>query len=132
MWGVLITLAVSFLLLGTMVGEWALLILGVQAVSNGLYSPLVKPMLNREIRDSSRRATVLSIESIVRRAAFGLFSPVVGFFGAATAIYVCGIFGILGVIALALLAPSSPLRRRIRRDLGTGVGESGPASATVD
>lgn len=131
-WGVLGTLSVSFLLLGQMVGEWALLILGVQAVANGLYSPLVKPMLNRQISDSSRRATVLSIESIVRRAAFGLFSPVVGFFGAASAIYVCGIFGVVAIAALALVATGSASRADRRRESVPAVAEPARARATLD
>ena len=131
-WGVLGTLAVSFLLLGQMVGEWALLILGVQAVTNGLYSPLVKPMINREISDSSRRATVLSIESIVRRAAFGLFSPVVGFFGAASAIYVCGVFGIVGIVGLAVVAGAWFPRPDARSKGAARVPNPARAPATVD
>ena len=120
------------MLLGQMVGEWALLVLGVQAVANGLYSPLVKPMLNRQISDSSRRATVLSIESIVRRAAFGLFSPVVGFFGAASAIYVCGIFGVIAIAVLALVASSGATRAARRRESVASVAEPARARATLD
>jgi len=131
-WGVLATLSVSFLLLGQMVGEWALLVLGVQAVTNGLYSPLVKPMINREISDSSRRATVLSIESIVRRGAFGLFSPIVGFFGAASAIYVCGLFGIASIVGLVVLASAWFPRAPGNFELSGPVPEPARAPATVD
>jgi MFS family permease len=127
-WGVLATLAGSFLVLGQVAGQWALMILGVQAVTNGLYSPLVKPMLNREISHSGRRATILSIESIVRRAAFGLFSPVVGFFGAATAIYVCGIFGFAAMMVLFVVAG-----HKFRRPaIPAAVAKVASAPATVD
>ncbi|MBT8496372.1 MAG: MFS transporter [Deltaproteobacteria bacterium] len=127
-WAVLATLAASFLVLSQVAGEWALMILGVQAVTNGLYSPLVKPMLNREISHSGRRATILSIESIVRRAAFGVFSPVVGFFGAATAIYVCGIFGFAAMLALFFAAGHYHRAPAVPQAVATGAS----APATLD
>lgn len=111
-WGLLSTLALSFILLNQISGQWALCLLGVQAVANGLYSPLVKPMLNREIADSARRATVLSMESIVRRMAMGVFSPVAGYYGASSAMYLCGGIGIVGMILLALSSGSANLLRR--------------------
>jgi hypothetical protein len=76
----------------------------VQAFANGLYSPLVKPLLNREIHDSRLRATVLSVESIVRRTATGILSPLAGFFGEKSALTVCGVIGIGGLILLAAIA----------------------------
>jgi MFS family permease len=106
-WGVLGMLAVSFLLLYAVPGPWVLILLAVQAVASGLYSPLVKPMINREIADSGRRATVLSIESIMRRLAIGIFSPVAGRFGAASAIYLCGAVGLVGGLLLAVTARPS-------------------------
>jgi hypothetical protein len=78
--------------------------LAVQAVAIGMYSPLVKTMLNRQITDSSRRATILSIESIARRTAKGLFSPVAGYMGATSAMYLCGGIGFVGFVVLAVVA----------------------------
>lgn len=104
-YGLLGALAASFLLLNRFHGGWASLsMLLVQAVANGLYSPLAKTMLNHNIADSSRRATVLSLESIARRAAMGLFWPVAGMVGASSAMYLCGGIGFVGFIALALFA----------------------------
>lgn len=104
-YGLLGLLSLSFLLLEQLQGDIApLLMLGVQAVAIGLYSPLVKTMLNRQIVDSNRRATILSVESIARRMAKGLFAPVAGYVGAASAMYLCGGIGLVGLLALMLLS----------------------------
>lgn len=104
-YGLLGMLSLSFFLLGQVHGAWApLSMLAVQGVAMGLFSPLVKTMLNRQIPDSSRRATILSVESIARRCAKGLFSPVAGYVGAASAMYLCGGIGFVGFIVLAVIA----------------------------
>jgi MFS family permease len=108
LWSLLGVLAVSFVLLAEVRGAWVLVLLGVQALANGMYSPLVKPLLNREITDSRLRATVLSIESIVRRTAMGVFAPIAGFYGADSAMYVCGVIGLVGLGVLALFAVRGP------------------------
>jgi len=114
-WGLLGTLALSFVLLNQISGQWALGLLAVQAVANGLYSPLVKPLLNREISDSARRATMLSMESIARRIAMGVFSPVAGYYGASSAMYLCGGIGFVGIVLLALFARHAHLHGRTAR-----------------
>jgi len=101
LWGLLATLAASFLLLEAVQGPWVLALLGVQAFANGLYSPLVKPLLNRDIPDSRRRATVLSVESIARRSAMGALAPIAGFYGERYALYLCAAIGLIGFVALA-------------------------------
>ena len=103
LWAMLGGLALSFVLLAEVQGAWVLMLLGVQAIANGLYSPLVKPLINREIPDSSRRATVLSVESIVRRAAMGVFSPIAGLYGAHSAMQLCGVVGLAGMAVLAVV-----------------------------
>jgi MFS family permease len=101
LWCMLGGLALSFVLLAEVRGPWVLMLLGVQAIANGLYSPLVKPLINREIPDSGRRATVLSVESIVRRAAMGVFAPLAGLYGAHSAMQLCGVVGLGGMAVLA-------------------------------
>jgi MFS family permease len=115
LFGLLGTLVVTFLVMGrTTVGVVSLAVLLVQAAANGLYSPLVKPLLNREIDDSRRRATVLSVESMVRRGAFLLLSPVIGWLmqssGPGAGLLLCGAVGLVGMGALALLRRGSPRR----------------------
>jgi len=103
LWALLGALAVSFLgLAGVADGPWMLSLLLVQAVANGIYSPLTKPLLNREITSSSSRAAVLSIESMARRTATGLFSPLVGLYGQSDVMVLCGAVGIGGFILLAV------------------------------
>jgi MFS family permease len=106
LWGLLLTICATFIVLGGITGPWCLLVLVIQAPANGLYSPLVKPLLNHEIPDSRRRATVLSVESMVRRALFAIVSPLVGYlldrFGPSTGLTLCGIAGLLGAGVLAL------------------------------
>jgi len=103
LWGLLAVLAISFVLLANAgSGPWMLVLLVVQAVASGLYSPLTKPLLNREIADSSSRAAVLSVESMGRRAAIGLFAPFVGLYGQTDVMLFCGAVGIVGLALLAV------------------------------
>ena len=133
-WGLLGTLAISFALLRSIPGEWALGLLAVQAAATGLYSPLVKPLLNRPIRDSRRRATILSVDSIARRFGMGFFSPVVGYYGADEALNVCGILGGVGLVALVVMAKFSPTRTTfpVSTSAGGAPVASSPSSPTVD
>jgi hypothetical protein len=104
LWGLLAALAVSFIgLAGVANGPWMLSLLVVQAVANGIYSPLTKPLMNREITTSSRRAAVLSIESMARRAATGIFAPLVGLYGQTDVMLLCGGVGIAGFVLLAVV-----------------------------
>jgi MFS family permease len=118
LWGMLATLAASFIgLAGAGRGPWMLSLLAVQALANGIYSPLTKPLLNAEISDSSRRAAVLSVESMARRIAMGVFTPLVGLYGQADVMVLCGAVGLVGLGVLAIA--------RDRR-------ETAPAIGTVD
>jgi len=103
LWALLGTLAASFIgLAGAAPGPWLLGLLVVQAIANGIFSPLTKPLLNREIADSSRRAAVLSVESMARRVAMGVFSPLVGLYGESGVMMLCGAVGIAGFALLAM------------------------------
>jgi MFS family permease len=101
LWALLGGLAVSFLLLGAVGGAWVVVLLGVQAVANGLYSPLTKPLLNQQIEDSSRRAAILSVESMCRRAAIGALAIAAGVLGEAWALELCGVVAVAGLVLLA-------------------------------
>jgi MFS family permease len=102
LWLLLGGLAASFVgLSGAASGPWMLALILVQAVANGLYSPLTKPLLNREIHDSSQRAALLSVESMARRAAMTVFSPLVGVCGQGNVMLLCGLCGLGGLLVLA-------------------------------
>jgi MFS family permease len=110
LWILLGTLGASFVLLSQVAGPWAVALIGVQAFATGLYSPLVKPLLNRAITDSSRRATVLSVESIARRTAMAIFMPLVGLAGADAALPLCGAVGLGGLVVLGVFRASRSSR----------------------
>lgn len=130
LWGLLGMLAASFLLLKVLPGSWALSMLAVQAAATGLYAPLVKPIVNRETDDSGRRATVLSIENIMRRAAMLVFLPVAGLTGADSAIMLCAALGFGGGLLLALGARHAPSRGPGRvANVGTPLGQAAPETA---
>ena len=99
-WALLGGLAASFLLLGAAGAVGVVLLLGVQAVATGIYSPLTKVLVNQEIRDSSRRAAILSVESMGRRAAMGILAPVAGLYGEDSVLELCGVVGLGGLVVL--------------------------------
>ena len=127
-WGLLATLVVSFVLLNQIAGPWALSLLAIQAAAKGLYSPLVKPILNREITDSGRRATVLSVESIARRIATGVISVFAAFYGAYSGIYVCAALGLGGFLALAATHRYAPSEGDGAVPQTTATGSTAPLS----
>ncbi|HLL25069.1 MAG TPA: MFS transporter, partial [Kofleriaceae bacterium] len=113
LWGLLAILVISFIGLASAgAGPWMLALLVVQAIASGIYSPLTKPLLNREIR-SQNRAAVLSVESMARRAAIGVFAPLVGLFGQGDVMLLCGAAGIGGLVILAFarLRLRNPLKQ---------------------
>jgi MFS family permease len=131
-WGLLGMLASSFLLLPVASGPWVLALLAVQAVAMGVYSPLVKPLLNREIPTSERRATILSVESIARRSMMGVFAPIAGYYGPRLAMELCGWVGLAGLLVLAMLGFHAPTRRR--REVAAAIIEepSAPPVTSLD
>lgn len=132
-WGLLATLAVSFLLLQSIAGPLALAFMAVQYATKGVYSPLVKPILNREISDSGRRATVLSVESIARRVAIGAVSLVAAAYGAYYAIYICGGLGLAGFALLLVVGRWAPGRKHpVMGKLETPPAVVEPVEATAD
>jgi len=110
LWGLLAGLAISFVgLAGASRGPWMLGLMAIQAVATGLYSPLTKPLLNAEIAESGRRASLLSVESMARRAAMGVFATFAGLYGSSDVMFVCGGVGIAGFVVLAV----TRVRRRM-------------------
>lgn len=131
-WGLLGGLALSFLLLNQVRSEWVMLLLLIQAVSLGLYSPLVKPLLNAEIKDSDRRATVLSLESISRRLCIGIVGPIAGFYGEYLALYIFGAVGLVGFGLLWLTSAHSPAKRDASLRVPTATVEESSTSTSLE
>lgn len=110
-WGLPMVLGLTYACLTSTVALVGVGLLVLQAWCNGIYSPLSKELLNREIHESRQRATVLSVESMFRRLAFGVFAPVAGWLldshGLVGARLLCFGFAIVGALVLG-----SALRRR--------------------
>ena len=106
LWLLPLTVALAHLALGRWFIWCGTLFLALQAVANGLYSPISKQLINREITDSQTRATVLSVESMARRICFGAFAPLAGIaidrHSLGSGFLVCAVFGLLAVPLLYL------------------------------
>lgn len=124
-WLMPLLLAVSYGALGLWFATWGVLLLGIQSLVNGVYSPFSKELVNREVADSGQRATVLSVESMARRLAFGAFAPAVGAMidvrGLGAGLALCGLAGVAGAIFLVGFT-----RRRVSRGLTGFEGEVTP------
>ncbi|MSP63384.1 MAG: MFS transporter [Myxococcales bacterium] len=125
-WTLPAVLAGSYLVLGRFLGGIGIAMLALQWIASGVYSPLSKDLLNREIADSSHRATLLSVESMARRLAFGMFAPLVGWtidtHDLHAGLYVCAALAAVGTVALA--------SRMVRRHREFGASFEGERTPT--
>jgi MFS family permease len=103
-WALPLVLGLSYLLLGRFTATWGVLLLLAQKAVDGVYSPLTKDLIQRDVPDSGARATVLSVESMVRRLAFCVFAPLCGLLvdrcSLSAALYGCAVVAALGAGAL--------------------------------
>ena len=114
LWLLPLTVALAHLALGRWFIWCGTMFLALQAVANGLYSPISKELINREIVDSHTRATVLSVESMARRICFGAFAPLAGLaidrHSLGSGFLVCAAFGL---VAVPLIYFALGFRRRV-------------------
>jgi len=105
-WALPLVLGLSYLLLGRFTASWGVLLLLAQKAVDGVYSPLTKDLIQRDVPDSYTRATVLSVESMVRRLVFCAFAPFCGLLvdrlSLSAALYGCAAVAALGAGALFL------------------------------
>lgn len=102
MFSIIIILPLGYILLGTLPLIPALAALFVFYMTRGITTPMLRDMVNRNC-DSSIRATVLSIRSLLVRLSFSVVGPLIGFMAGMTsfaAALVC--FGL--VVALGSVA----------------------------
>ncbi len=131
-----IALAMSFVILGRFSSAFGVLSMIVPALVIGTLSPLMKPVMNRGIPSSDRRATILSFESMSRRIVFGAFSPLLGIgvkhWGIAAGLYLCAAFAAVGMLALGATSGAvKPLLDVTAGVPATKTGENQPVSAPV-
>ncbi len=70
--------AVAFLLQGIVHGPWCYGLYLLPALALGLYSPVIRIIINENVSNPERRATVLSVEGMFRRLGYAFFSPIIG------------------------------------------------------
>ena len=71
------TMAVAYLLLGSVTGFWGMAFICLVYIVRGMKSPLLLNLINSQI-PSSIRATVLSLNSFAFSLGFALYAPLVG------------------------------------------------------
>lgn len=115
LWALPVLLAVCYLFVGLLGPLLAVGLLIGHFVVTGVYSPVVKTLINQEMADSQVRATVLSAESAVKRLAVLVVTPVLSLILILTepsaasgspstlsmrpALFVCGGIAVLGTLA---------------------------------
>jgi len=105
----------SFLGMGFFHSKIALLFLFMQMIAVGLYTAIVRGFIQKEIKDSTRRATILSTESLITRGGFALYALLLGFilekFELSSAMYLTSglalVGGLISIISLEFLLKSS-------------------------
>jgi predicted MFS family arabinose efflux permease len=70
--------AIAFLIQGVSHSNWCFGIYLLPALAMGLFSPIIRIIINENVERSERRATVLSIEGMFRRLGYVFFSPIIG------------------------------------------------------
>jgi predicted MFS family arabinose efflux permease len=70
--------AIAFLVQGVTHGPWCYGVYLMPALALGLFSPIIRILINENVQQSERRATVLSIEGMFRRLGYVFFSPIIG------------------------------------------------------
>ncbi|MBU1239704.1 MFS transporter [Myxococcota bacterium] len=109
LWMLPVILLISYALFasgsGILLGVVLLANLGIQ----GFYSPFTKTLLNRSIEKSQVRATLLSMESSVKRTVIALLMPLIGFvidrYGMKGGLFTLVITGLICLVALFWATP---------------------------
>jgi MFS family permease len=118
LWAMPLSMVIMFALLALVRIPLAAALFCIQGAVYGAYPLVVRSILNRHVPSASRRATILSIESMVCRIAFGLV--------AALSARALGGLGLAGAIAVTTAAGCLPfaflplLRRGVRPATAAG------------
>ena len=103
------TLFISFLGMGIFQSKFALLFLFLQMIAVGINVPIIRDFLQKQIKDSRKRATILSIESLIARGSFAFFALLLGFildnYGVQNACLLTAGLASMGMFLLFLFRP---------------------------
>lgn len=115
--------ALAFLLQGVVHGAWCYAVYLLPALALGLFSPIIRIIINENVEKSERRATVLSIEGMFRRLGYVFFSPIIGWLvdsfplGAVFVTMAFLGFAAAGISALIIVLGNGRLKRHSEGDL---------------
>lgn len=114
LWGLPVALIASYASFATGSGWVLILVFFANVTVQGLYSPFSKTLLNRAIRGSRLRATLLSLESAVKRVVVAAMMPAIGLvvdiWGLSRGILACAAFAVLAGLVLGWTAPKTDER----------------------
>jgi MFS family permease len=112
--------AIAFLLQGIVHGSWCYALYLLPALALGLFSPVIRIIINENVRKSERRATVLSIEGMFRRLGYVFFSPIIGWLidsftlGAVFVAMAFLGFAASGISALIIVIGNGRMKRQVQ------------------
>jgi MFS family permease len=134
--------ALAFLVQGITHGPWCFGVYLLPALAFGLFSPVIRIIINENVTHSERRATVLSIEGMFRRLGYVFFSPIIGWLvdsftlGAAFVSLAFLGFAASGISALIVVIGNGKLRKapgeRPAPDNVTPIGRARRARAEAE
>jgi len=109
--------SIAFIVQGVTHGPWCAALYLVPCLALGLFSPVIRIMVNQAVDDSSKRATVLSVEGMFRRTGYAIFSPFIGWMlDLHTLSIVFILMAVLGLAAAGISATISMLGNGIARE----------------
>lgn len=115
--------ALAFLVQGVTHGPWCYGVYLIPALALGLFSPIIRIIINESVAHSERRATVLSIEGMFRRLGYVFFSPIIGWLvdsfslGASFVAMAFLGFAASGISALIIVIGNGKLKKQLDDDV---------------
>lgn len=100
---------ISYLGMGLVNSKLAIVFVFIQMFTIGIYPPIVKDYIQKEIVDSKKRATILSMESMLGRGTFSVFAMFLGYvlhtYDVKVAMTITAVFAFVGSILLFVCRP---------------------------
>jgi len=108
-------IAISYIIPALFVFPWIIVILGLQQIVRGLYSPTLRFYLNHQIKDEYR-ATVISLVSLSASFGFAILSPFVGISldknGTISTYFIMGVITLLGTLLLIFFRKLQKIKKQ--------------------
>jgi len=113
----IIIIGITYLIPALLISKWIILLLGLQQVVRGLYSPTLRFYINNHIKDKYR-ATVISLVSLSASLGFAILSPLVGLRldakGTVNTYFWMGIFALGSALLLVMLRKYQKIRKQVQ------------------